>query len=264
LPLTLVVEDDPAIAEVVGYQLKKAGHEVTVVHDGAEALRQAQSGAFGLIVLDIMLPGMSGIDVLRVLRRESDVPVIVLSARDGDADQVAALELGADDYVTKPFSMRQLLARVQAVTRRSAPAAPPLPEDLEGYALVIDETRHEVRRRGEAVALPPKVFEVLCFLARHANRACSRQEVLDAVWGDMYEGQARTLDVHVHWLRQRIEDDPANPRFIRTVRQYGYRFTPSPEGTEDRAVFVTTPTPVRQPIASRDVITRGARHSVLV
>jgi DNA-binding response OmpR family regulator len=121
-----------------------------------------------------------------------------------------------------------------------------------------------VRRRGEVVALPPKVFEVLCFLARHANRACSRQEVLDAVWGDTYEGQARTLDVHVHWLRQRIEDDPANPRFIRTVRQYGYRFTPSPEGTEDRAVFITTPAPVRQPIISRDVITRGARASALV
>lgn len=264
MPSTLVVEDDPAIAEVVGYQLRKSGHEVTVVHDGTDALREVRSGQYGLIVLDIMLPGMSGIDVLRVLRRESEVPVIVLSARDADADQVMALELGADDYVTKPFSVRQLLARVQAVTRRSAPAAVPPPADVASYALVIDEARHEVRRHGEVIPMPPKVFEVLCFLARHANRACSRQEVLDAVWGDAYEGQARTLDVHVHWLRQRVEDDPANPRFVRTVRQYGYRFTPTPEECEERAVFITTPVVTRQPLVSRDVITRGPRPSVPV
>ncbi len=259
MPLTLVVEDDPTIAEVVTYQLQKYGHQVTVAHDGADALHLARSGNFGLIVLDIMLPGMSGIDVLRVLRRESDVPVIVLSARDADADQVLALELGADDYVTKPFSMRQFLARIAAVSRRSARPEAPAPADLDDYTLVIDERQHEVRRRGEVIALPPKVFEVLCFLARNANRVCARHEVLDAVWGDEYDGQTRTLDVHVHWLRQRIEDDPANPRFVQTVRQYGYRFQPSPEDSTERAIFVTAPVVTAPPAVSRDLVTRGAR-----
>ena len=260
MPRTLVVEDDPAIAEVVAYQLQKTGHEVVVVPDGAEALREARDGAYGLIVLDIMLPGMSGIDVLRVLRRESDVPVIVLSARDADADQVMALELGADDYVTKPFSVRQLLARVNAVTRRSAPPAAPV-VDLDGYALVVDETRHEVRRHGEVVAMPPKVFEVLCFLARNANRACARHEVLDAVWGDEFDGQTRTLDVHVHWLRQRIEDDPANPRFVQTVRHFGYRFVTAPDDGTSRAAFVSAAVPAVRPVIARDLVTRGGRTS---
>lgn len=262
MTLTLVVEDDPAIAEVVSYQLRKAGHEVTVVHDGAEALREARAGAFGLVVLDIMLPGMSGIDVLRVLRRESEVPVIVLSARDADADQVMALELGADDYVTKPFSVRQLLARVSAVTRRSAPPAAPPPADLDDYILVIDETRHEVRKRGELLTLPPKVFEVLCFLARNANRVCTRHEVLDAVWGDDYSGQARTLDVHVHWLRQRVEDDPATPRFVQTVRQYGYRFVATPPDGQGGAIFMTAPVAPARPRPTNDLITRGTRGVV--
>ncbi len=259
MPLTMVVEDDPSIAEVVSYQLTKAGHQVTVAHDGAEALKLARETPFDLLVLDLMLPSMSGIDVLRVLRRESEVPVVVLSARDADADQVMALELGADDYVTKPFSMRQLLARVAAVLRRSAPVPTGAAQDLDGYALVIDETRHEVRKRGELITLPPKVFEVLRFLARNQNRVCSRHEVLDAVWGYSYEGQTRTLDVHIHWLRQRIEDDPTNPKFVQTVRQYGYRFQSQADG--EQAIFVSAEAAPAAPV-SRDLITRGSREFV--
>jgi len=259
VPSMLVVEDDPTIAEVVAYQLQKTGHHVVISSDGAEALELARSGAFQLLVLDLMLPGMSGIDVLRVLRRESSIPVVVLSARDGDADQVMALELGADDYVTKPFSMRHLLARIAAVLRRSTPLAATDPENLDEYALVIDETRHEVRKRGELIALPPKVFEVLVFLARNQNRVCSRLEVLDAVWGDSYDGQTRTLDVHIHWLRQRIEDDPTKPHFVRTIRQYGYRFQPHPPGDGDRALLLPAASPAAPPTAS-DLITRG-RHA---
>ena len=258
VPSTLVVEDDPAIAEVVAYQLTKAGHQVVTVGDGVEALRLARSGAFQLMVLDLMLPGMSGIDALRVLRRESAMPVVVLSARDGDADQVMALELGADDYVTKPFSMRQLLARIAALMRRTTPAAT-TPDNLDDYALVIDETRHEVRKRGTLIPLPPKVFEVLVFLARNQNRVCSRHEVLDAVWGDTYDGQTRTLDVHIHWLRQRIEDDPRRPRLVETIRQYGYRFRPFGPGDGDRAILVSDAPPGVPPVTS-DLVTRGPQR----
>lgn len=262
MPRTLVVEDDPTIAEVVAYQLKKTGHDVTIANDGAVGLSQAREGAFDLLILDLMLPGMSGIDVLRLLRGESSIPVIVLSARDGDADQVQALELGADDYVTKPFSVRQLLARVSAVMRRSSTTRAAEPEDPTGYDLVIDAQRHEVRKAGELVPMPPKVFEVLVFLARNQNRACSRHEVLDEVWGDSYEGQTRTLDVHVHWLRQRIEDDPAHPRFIQTVRQYGYRFEAHSDDPAHGALFVRAPEPeaVGAGMRAPGLITRGDRQ----
>ena len=259
MPSTLVVEDDPSIAEVLAYQLTKAGHQVVIAGDGVEGLRLARTGSFHLVMLDLMLPGMSGIDVLRVLRRESAMPVIVLSARDGDADQVMALELGADEYVTKPFSVRQLLARIAAVMRRAAPPSTTAPDDLDDYALVIDETRHEVRKRGEIVALPPKVFEVLVFLARNQNRVCSRHEVLDAVWGETYDGQTRTLDVHIHWLRQRIEDDPGHPRLVQTIRQYGYRFQPTGPAEGERAILVRT-TPVSVAPTTSDLVTRGARR----
>jgi len=263
MPRTLVVEDDPTISEVVAYQLGKSGHQVTVAGDGTSGLASARQGTFDLLILDLMLPGMSGIDLLRVLRRESAVPVIVLSARDGDADQVMALELGADDYVTKPFSVRQLLARISAVLRRAPSIAVAPLDDPADYELVIDARRHEVRKRGVLVPMPPKVFEVLVYLARNQNRACSRHEVLDEVWGDTYEGQTRTLDVHVHWLRQRIEDEPTKPRFIQTVRQYGYRFESHSDATEGRALFVRAePVPVVAAARVSDLVTRSDRTAI--
>jgi DNA-binding response OmpR family regulator len=235
----LVVEDDDAIAEVVAYQLTREGHEVAIAHDGVQALEQLRASPFDLVVLDLMLPRLSGLEVLRVLRRESTTPVIILSARDGDADQVGALELGADDYVTKPFSVRQLLARVAAVLRRARTpdAAPDAPVECD---LVIDASRHEVRKRGQVVALAPKEFELLQFLAERADRVCSRDAVLNAVWGYGYEGETRTVDVHVHWLRRKIEDDPAHPRLLVTIRHYGYKLVTRLPGQDAQIALIGT------------------------
>ena len=228
----LVVEDDRTIAEVVAYQLQREGHGATIASDGIEALDRLREASYDLVILDLMLPRLSGLDVLRMLRRDSETPVIILSARDGDADQVSALDLGADDYITKPFSIRQLLARVAAILRRRAPvpAGSPGPHELDGE-IVIDEERHEVRKRGELIPLAPKEFELLAFLAGRPNQVCTRDAALNAVWGYGYEGETRTVDVHIHWLRRKLEDDPANPRYLVTVRQYGYKLvtSPSPE-----------------------------------
>ena len=238
---TMVVEDDPTIAEVVAYHLSKAGHDVTTVNDGQSAIDGLRSAPFNLVILDLMLPRLSGIDVLRLLRRDSAIPVIVISARDQDADQVAALELGADDYITKPFSVRQLMARVQAVLRRSFPVAMgDGPESLEAAALTIDVDRHEVRKQDEVLRLTPKEFELLVHLARNPDRVCSRDALLNAVWGYAYEGDTRTVDVHVHSLRRKIEDDPSKPTRILTIRQYGYRFVLRSAYGEAAVAFVTT------------------------
>ena len=239
MPTMLVVEDDETIAEIVAYQLEREGHAVTIARDGVEALEHLRSGGFDLVVLDLMLPRLSGVDVLRILRRDSAVPVIILSAREGDADQVSALDLGADDYMTKPFSMRQLLARVAAILRRRTPAtieATPAAED--DCEIVIDSESHEVRKHGAVVPLAPKEFELLAFLARRANQVCSRDAALNAVWGYGYEGETRTVDVHVHWLRRKLEDDPANPRYLVTVRQYGYKLVTQPPGESRRLVLL--------------------------
>ena len=239
MPSMLVVEDDETIAEIVAYQLEREGYGVTVASDGVEALERLQEAEYDLVILDLMLPRLSGLDVLRMLRRKSQVPVIIMSARDGDADQVSALELGADDYVTKPFSVRQLLARVAAILRRRVPAAvdvpPPSPSECE---IVIDSESHEVRKRGALIPLAPKEFELLTFLARRPNQVCSRDAVLTAVWGYGYEGETRTVDVHVHWLRRKLEDDPANPRYLVTVRQYGYKLVTQPPGERQRLLLI--------------------------
>ena len=232
----LVVEDDEAIAEVVAYQLKREGHTVAVASDGVQALERLKGDPIDLVILDLMLPRLSGLEVLRVLRRDSTTPVIVVSARDGDADQVAALDLGADDYVTKPFSVRQLLARVAAVLRRAAPGTPA--EEALECDVVIDVTRHEVRKRGQVVPLAPKEFELLLFLAERANRVCSRDSVLNSVWGYGYEGETRTVDVHVHWIRRKLEDEPANPRLLVTVRQYGYKLVTQLAGQPPQIVLI--------------------------
>ena len=223
----LVIEDDANIRDVVVYQLEAAGHRVRIAADGVAALEAFRAAEPDLVILDLMLPRLPGLDVLRVIRRESDSPVIVLSARGREADKVAGFELGADDYVTKPFAMRELLARVEAALRRRT--LTPVDAANEPPLIDIDDDAHIVRLRGERVQLTPKEFELLSYLVRHPNQVCSRDMILDSVWGYSYPGETRTVDVHMHWLRQKVEDDPANPRHLVTVRHYGYKFVPVPE-----------------------------------
>ena len=224
----LVVEDDTTIRDVVTYQLSRAGHRVTSAADGVAALERFRAARPDLVILDLMLPRLAGLDVLRVMRGESGTPVIVISARDTEADKVTGLNLGADDYVTKPFSVRELMARVDATLRRLPPANASAGGNATtgGGAIEVDNDRHEVRRHGDLVALAPKEFELLAYLVRHPNQVCSRDQILEAVWGYSYEGETRTVDVHIHWLRQKLEDDPARPRHLVTVRHYGYKFVP--------------------------------------
>jgi len=223
----LVVEDDATIRDVVVYQLEAAGHRLHTADNGVDALERFRTSHPDLVILDLMLPRLAGLDVLRILRRESAAPVIVLSARTRESDKLAGFDLGADDYVTKPFAIRELIARVEANLRRTRDAAragDQLPPPIE-----VDEDSHTVRRSGERVALTPKEFELLSFLVKHPNQVCSRDMILDSAWGYAYPGETRTVDVHMHWLRQKLEDDPVNPRYLITVRNYGYMFVPEPE-----------------------------------
>ncbi|MPZ99185.1 MAG: response regulator [Dehalococcoidia bacterium] len=227
MPVSLVVEDDQAIREVVAFHLSRAGHEVREACDGVAALQQLQSSPPDLVVLDLMLPRMLGFDVLRSLREHWSMPVIVISARLDERGKVRALGLGADDYITKPFSVREFVARVEAVLRRAQPAAEPPISATDGR-IVVDVARHEVLLAGEPVSLAPKEFELLAHLARHPNQVCSRDAILNAVWGYEYGGETRTVDVHIHWLRQKLEPDPSRPVHLVTVRHYGYKFVPLP------------------------------------
>jgi DNA-binding response OmpR family regulator len=229
----LVVEDEPTLQETISYNLEKQGYEVTVVGDGHEAVNAARSMAPDLLLLDLMLPGLDGLEITRILRREMNVPIIMLTARDEEIDRVLGLEMGADDYLTKPFSMRELMARVKSQLRRSRLHK----EELERYAeketpqetlsfgkLEINITRHEVTLNGEVVSLKPKEYELLLFFAEHRGQMLTREFILERVWGWDYVGDSRTVDVHIRWLRKKIEDDPANPERIITVRGGGYRF----------------------------------------
>ena len=229
----LVVEDDDTIRDVVVYHLKRAGHRVDAAGDGVTALERFRETHPDLLILDLMLPRLAGLDVLRIVRDEAPVPVIVISARDTEADKIAGFALGADDYLTKPFSVRELLARVRVALRRSSgedePAATPAAvAAIADTPIVIDTERHEVRRNGEPIALAPKEFELLAYLVRHPNQVCTRDQILESVWGYTYEGETRTVDVHIHWLRQKLEDNPARPQHLLTVRHYGYKYTPIP------------------------------------
>jgi len=227
----LVVEDDQTLLKVLRYNLAGEGYDVVTAADGARALEAAQSATPDLVILDIMLPSLDGLEVCRILRGKGmTMPVIMLTARVDEVDKIAGLELGADDYMTKPFSMRELLARVRAMLRRVEmaqreavavhAAAPPIAVgDLE-----IDTSRHRVSRGGTAIALSPKEFELLSFLARNRGQVFSRDVLLDKVWGYEYIGDTRTVDVHVRWLRQKIETDPSNPTYLLTVRGVGYKF----------------------------------------
>jgi two-component system response regulator RegX3 len=223
-PRILLVEDEEALADSVRYNLEREGFAVEVVGDGAEALARIRSDEPALVVLDLMLPGMGGLDVCRLVRADSQVPIIIVTAKDSEADKVTGLELGADDYVTKPFSVRELVSRVRANLRRTLKEAPAPSEVLEGGPVVMDLARHEVRVRGELTQLPPKEFELLGLLLSNKERLMTRDRLISEVWGRDYFGDTKTLDVHVKRIRSKIEEDPHEPVHLVTVRGLGYRF----------------------------------------
>ena len=221
----LVVEDETTLRETLAEALEAEGFRVVQAPDGEEALERFRSGSPDLVILDLMLPRLSGLDVCRIVRGESSVPIVILTAKDGEADKVAGLELGADDYVTKPFSMRELVSRVRALLRRAGMAAQPEPvEVLRGGPVELDVGKHEARVGGEPMALPPKEFELLEAFLRRKGRLLTRDFLIEEVWGADYYGDTRTLDVHVKRLRQKVEEDPHEPAHLLTVRGLGYRF----------------------------------------
>ena len=222
----LVVEDEESLADSVRYNLEREGYSVSVAADGRRALERFRTDPPSLVILDLMLPEVSGLDVCRTIRSHSDVPIIMVTAKDSEADKVAGLELGADDYVTKPFSMRELVSRVRANLRRTRPHAVPSPADevLEGGPVRMDVARHEVAVREDAVSLPPKEFELLEAFLRRKGRLLTRDFLIEEVWGPDYFGDTRTLDVHVKRLRRKLEDDPHRPDHLLTVRGLGYKF----------------------------------------
>jgi two-component system, OmpR family, response regulator RegX3 len=222
----LVVEDEPAIVEAVSYALELEGFQVMSARGGREGLETARRVNPAVVILDVMLPGMSGLDVCRQLRRESDVPIIMLTAKEGEADKVAGLELGADDYITKPFSMRELVARVRAQLRRASKsgALSGSNEVLRGGAVELDVDAHEVRVGGESIPVRPKEFDLLESLMRRRGRLATRETLINEVWGPDYFGATKTLDVHIKRLRQKLEVDPTQPTHIVTVRGLGYKF----------------------------------------
>ncbi len=221
----LVVEDEQSLREPLVYILEREGFEVFEAADGPTALVQWKERKPDLILLDLMLPGMSGVDVCREIRNHSTVPIIMVTAKDSEVDKVVGLEIGADDYVVKPYSTRELLARIKAVLRRgSAPDAHQPRTVIEAGPVRIDTDRHSVTVSGVAVTLPLKEFELLEYLIDNANRVLTRGQIIDRVWGSNYYGDTKTLDVHVKRIRGKIEPDPANPRFLMTVRGLGYKF----------------------------------------
>jgi len=230
----LVVEDEIALQETLAYNLKRQGYEVRTCGNGLTALDEARAFKPDLVLLDVMLPGMDGFEICRILRQENTTPVLMLTARDDEIDRVVGLEVGADDYMTKPFSMRELMARVKAMLRRvrlireeiqAEAGAPQSPSQAMVFgSLVLDLTRREVRINELPLNLKPKEFELLIFLAQHRGQVLSREFILERVWGWNFIGDSRTVDVHVRWLREKIEQEPSNPSRLMTVRGAGYRF----------------------------------------
>jgi DNA-binding response OmpR family regulator len=227
----LVVDDEPTLRETLAEALEQDGLEVVTAADGREALERFRADSPDVMLLDLMLPQISGIEVCRIVRRESTLPIIMLTAKDGEIDKVVGLELGADDYVTKPFSLRELMARIRAQLRRldsleaagagastSAASAEPMSLGL----VSIDLAGHRLLRDGKELPVKPKAFELLAFLARNPGQVFSRDQLLEKVWGYDYAGETRTVDVHVHWLRSAIEADPSRPTYLQTVRGVGY------------------------------------------
>jgi two-component system response regulator RegX3 len=223
----LVVEDEESFSDALGYMLRREGFEVALAATGPDGVAEFDRNGADLVLLDLMLPGLSGLEVCRALRQRSDVPVIMLTAKDAEVDKVVGLEIGADDYVTKPFSARELVARMRAVLRRRGAE----PEDagsavLESGPVRMDVDRHVVSVDSESVAMPLKEFELLEFLLRNSGRVLTRGQLIDRIWGSDYVGDTKTLDVHVKRLRAKIEPSPSTPRYLLTVRGLGYKFEP--------------------------------------
>ena len=221
----LVVEDEKSFSEPLSFLLGKEGYEVEVASDGNEAIAKFDKSGADLILLDLMLPGIPGTEVCRQIRTSSNVPIIMLTAKDDEVDKVVGLELGADDYVTKPYSTRELLARIRAVLRRGAEFAAEegLSTLVEVGDIKLDADRHLVTFKGDSISLPLKEFELLEYLMRNAGRVLTRMQIIDRIWGNDYVGDTKTLDVHIKRLRSKFESDPANPTLIQTVRGLGYK-----------------------------------------
>ena len=222
----LVVDDEPTLRETLVDALEADGFRVVSAADGREALAVFREERPDLVLLDLMLPELSGVEVCRIIRAESSVPIVMLTAKDSELDKVVGLELGADDYVTKPFSLRELSARIRALFRRSeqSVAVEATPASVDLGRVQVDLAGHRLLRDGVALPLKPKAFELLAFLLRHPGQVFTRDQLLERVWGYDYAGETRTVDVHVHWLRGQVEEDPAAPAFIHTVRGVGYVF----------------------------------------
>jgi two-component system, OmpR family, response regulator RegX3 len=219
----LVVEDEESYADALSYLLRKEGYDVSLAATGPDALSEFDRNGADIVLLDLMLPGLPGTEVCRQIRQTSNVPIIMVSAKDDEVDKVVGLELGADDYVTKPYSARELVARIRAVLRRRGDVEASADSALEAGPVRMDVDRHVVSVDGEPVALPLKEFDLLELLMRNAGRVLTRVQLIDRVWGSDYVGDTKTLDVHVKRLRAKIEPDPANPKYLVTVRGLGYK-----------------------------------------
>ena len=221
----LIVEDEKAIADIVAFNLQREGYDVETAYDGDTGLRMALGGELDMLLLDVMLPGLDGFEVCRRVREKSDLPIIMLTAREEETDKIFGLELGADDYITKPFSMRELLARIHANLRRNQkPISAGAEPDIRSGELAVYYDAHEVRRRGEPVDLTAREFDLLKFMAAASERVFTREELLEKVWGYEYYGDLRTVDVAIRRLREKLEDKPAQPCYILTRRGVGYMF----------------------------------------
>ena len=228
------MDDDKNLLEVIKYNLANDGYAVVLAETGTQAIEMARREKPDLIILDVMLPGIDGFEVCRILRKEMSVPILILSAKTDEIDKVVGLELGADDYISKPFSVRELMARVRATIRRGQlteqqSSAKTLEETkprtiLKGHDLVVDTVRHQVTLKGAPLNLTPKEFELLSFLMQGKGQVFSREQLMEKVWGYTFDGSKRTVDVHMRWLRQKIEDNPETPKFLVTVIGFGYKF----------------------------------------
>jgi len=224
----LVIDDETALVESICYNLEREGFQTFSAINGIDGLEAVQTVKPDLIILDLMLPGLDGLEICRRVRKKEDIPIIMLTAKESEVDRVLGLELGADDYVTKPFSMRELMARVKSVLRRFQVSAN-VPDVLNSGGVSLNKATREVTKSGTNVSLSAKEFDLLAMLMLNSGRVLTREILLDGVWGADFFGEPRTVDVHIRWLREKIEEDPANPKYIHTVRGVGYRFNPPVE-----------------------------------